>query len=149
MNQQPTAHPDYETLQTVLNSIAQWVTKYRYARGISRDLANCGPEEVARIARDLRVHPTELAMMAKKGPKAADLLQKLLVELGVDAKGLEHDDPLVMRDLQRLCTTCTDKRQCQFDLANGVTAANFRDYCPNAFTLDALLKAKQSTRPPD
>jgi hypothetical protein len=143
MNQQPTAHPDYETLQTVLNSIAQWVTKFRNARGISSDLANCGPEEVARIARDLRVHPRELAMIAKKGPKAADLLQKLLVALGIDAKGLEHDDPLVMRDLQRLCTTCTDKRQCQFDLANGVTADNFRDYCPNAFTLDALLQAKQ------
>jgi hypothetical protein len=143
VNQQPTAHPDYETLQTVLNSIAQWVTKFRNARGISSDLANCGPEEVARIARDLRVHPRELVMMAKKGPKAADLLQKLLVALGIDAKGLEHDDPLVMRDLQRLCTTCTDKRQCQFDLANGVTADNFRDYCPNAFTLDALLKAKQ------
>ena len=143
MNQQPTAHPDYETLQTVLNSIAQWVTKFCNARGISSDLANCGPEEVARIARDLRVHPRELAMIAKKGPKAADLLQKLLVALGIDAKGLEHDDPLVMRDLQRLCTTCTDKRQCQFDLANGVIANNFRDYCPNAFTLDALLKAKR------
>ncbi|MGA7309873.1 MAG: DUF6455 family protein [Pseudolabrys sp.] len=143
MNQQPTAHPDYESLQTVLNAIAQWVTKYRNARGISNDLANCGAEEVERIARDLRVHPKELAMIAKKGPNAADLLQKLLFALGVDAKGLEHDDPLVMRDLQRLCTTCTDKRQCQHDLANGVIAANFRDYCPNAFTLDALLKAKQ------
>ncbi|MGA7739273.1 MAG: hypothetical protein WCB22_28120, partial [Pseudolabrys sp.] len=63
--------------------------------------------------------------------------------LGVDANALEHNDPLVMRDLQRLCTTCGDKRQCQFDLANGVSADNFRDYCPNAFTLDALLKVKQ------
>jgi hypothetical protein len=143
MNQQPTAHPDYESLPSVLKSIAQWVTKCRHARGISSDLANCGAEEVARIARDLGVHPKELTMMAKKGPKGADLLQKLLLELGIDAKGLEHDDPLVMRDLRRLCTTCTDKRQCQLDLANGVIAANFRDYCPNDFTLDALLQAKR------
>jgi hypothetical protein len=100
-------------------------------------------DEVARIARDLKIHPSDLATLAKKGPNAADLLQRLLVALGVDANGLEHDDPLVMRDLQRLCTTCDVKRQCQFDLANGVLAENFRDYCPNAFTLDALLKAKQ------
>jgi hypothetical protein len=143
MDQQSTAHPDYESLQSILNSVAQWVMKYRYARGICNDLANCGADEVARIARDLKVHPSELATLAKKGPNAADLLQKLLVALGVDATSLEHDDPLVMRDLQRLCTTCTDKRQCQSDLVNGVIAVNFRDYCPNAFTLDALLQAKQ------
>jgi hypothetical protein len=143
MNQQPAVHPDYESFHSILNSIAQWMTKYRNARGICNDLANCGAEEVARMARDLKVHPSELATLTKKGPNAADLLQKLLVALGVDAKGLEHDDPSVMRDLQRLCTTCADKRQCQFDLANGVIAENFRDYCPNSFTLNALLQAKQ------
>jgi len=143
MDQQPTAHPDYESLQSVVKCIAQWVTKYRQSRRTYKDLANCDADEVARIARDLRVHPRELAMIAKKASNAADLLQKLLVELGIDAKGLEYDDPQVMRDLQRLCTTCTDKRQCQLDLANGVIAANFRDYCPNAFTLDALRQANQ------
>jgi hypothetical protein len=143
MNQQTVPHPDYESLQSVLNAIAQWMKKYRYARGVRNEMMNCTPEDVARIARELRINPNELATLAKKGPNAADLLQKLLVALGVDAKSLEHDDPLVMRDLQRLCTTCGEKRQCEFDLANGVSADNFRDYCPNAFTLDALLKAKQ------
>lgn len=143
MDQQSTAHPDYESLQSIFNSVARRVMEYRRTRGIRNDLANCGRDEVARMAGDLRVHPRELAMLAKKGPRAADLLQKLLNALGIDAKALEHDDPLVMRDLQRLCTTCADKRQCQFDLANDVTANNFRDYCPNTFTLDALLKAKQ------
>jgi hypothetical protein len=81
--------------------------------------------------------------MAKKGPRAADLMKKLLVALGIDADSLERDDPFTMRDLQRLCTTCTDKRQCQFDLTNGIISDNFRDHCSNAFTLDALLKTKQ------
>ena len=143
MDQQPVPHPDYESLRSVLNAIAEWMKKYRYARGLRNDLANCSADEVARMARDLKIQPTELATLAKKGPNAADLLQRLLVALGVDPAGLEHDDPLVMRDLQRLCTTCDAKRQCRFDLANGVLAENFRDYCPNAFTLDALLKTKQ------
>ena len=74
------------------------------------------------------------------------ILRILLIALGVDPNGVEHDDPSVMRDLQRLCTTCGDKRQCELDLANGVSADKFRDYCPNAFTLDALLQAKQERR---
>lgn len=148
MNQQATPHPDYESLQSILNAIAQWMTKYRNARGLRKDLMNCSADEVARMARDLKIQPNELAILARKGPDAADLLQKLLVALGVDANALEHDNPAVMRDLQRLCTTCDDKRQCEFDLANGVAACNFRDYCPNAFTLDLLLRGSRGISGP-
>jgi hypothetical protein len=82
-------------------------------------------------------------MLVRKGPRAADLVRKVLSTLGIDARELERDDPATMRDLQRLCAMCADKRQCQYDLANGITARNFRDYCPNAYTLDALLEAKK------
>ena len=64
----------------------------------------------------------------------------------MSAKDLDHGDPAVMRDLQRSCIMCDDKRRCKFDLINGVITDNFRDYCPNAFTLDALLQAKQERR---
>lgn len=146
MDKQPVAHPDYESLQSILNAIAQWMRRYRQARGTRNDLMNCSATEVENMARELKITPAELATLARKGPDAADLLQKLLVALGVDPNGVEHDDPSVMRDLQRLCTTCGDKRQCELDLANGVSADKFRDYCPNAFTLDALLQAKQERR---
>jgi transcriptional regulator with XRE-family HTH domain len=137
---------DYEGLQSILSAIAQWMKRYRCARGFQDDLMNCTADEVAKMARDLKIQPTELAALARKGPNSADLLQKLLIALGVDAKGLEHEDPLVMRDLQRLCTTCGEKRQCERDLATGLSTDKFRDYCPNAFTLDALLTAKQYRR---
>jgi hypothetical protein len=65
MDQQPIAHPHYDSLQSVLKSIAQWITKYRYQRDICNDLVNCGPDEVARIARDLRISPSELAMLTR------------------------------------------------------------------------------------
>jgi len=143
MDQQAAPHPDYESLHSIFDAIAQWMTKYRRARSFRQELMDCSADEVTRMAHDLKIQPAELATIAKQGPDSADLLQKLLVALGVDAKGIEHDDPLVMRDLQRLCTSCADKRQCRFDLANGVLAENFRNYCPNAFTLDALFKAKK------
>ena len=143
MNEQPTVHPDYESLQSILGAIAQWVARYRAAFGIRNELANCSPEEVAGIARDLKIAPGELTSLAKKGPDAAALLQRLLFALGVDANSLERGDPAVMRDLQRLCVTCGYKRRCELDLASGAIADKFQDYCPNAFTLDALLKANQ------
>jgi Family of unknown function (DUF6455) len=143
MNQQTLPHPDYESARSVLNSLAQWAMKYCQARGICNDLANCGRDEIANIARDLRLDPNELVTLATKGPDAADLLRQMLTALNVDPNRLEHDDPVTMRDLQRLCTTCHEKRQCRFDLANGIIADNFRDYCPNAFTLEALLQEKE------
>lgn len=136
-------HPDYESLESVFSSFAQWAKRCRETLQSAKGLADCGPDEAARIARDLKLQPKELAMLAKKGPHAADLVCKMLAALGIDANDLEHDDPATMRDLQRLCAMCADKRQCQYDLANGITARNFRDYCPNAYTLDALLEAKK------
>ena len=146
MSEQSGPREEYESLSSVLGAVAQWIERYCYARGLRNEMMACSPEDVARISRELRIHPNELAALGKKGPNAADLLQKLLVALGVDADGLAHDDPLVMRDLQRLCITCGHKRQCALDLDVGVMPENFRDYCPNAFTLDALIKGKQQQR---
>jgi transcriptional regulator with XRE-family HTH domain len=140
MSRQAAPHPDYESLQWILNSISEWIVRYRQARGFRHDMMNCSAADVATVAHELGISPGELAEIANKGPHAADLLQKLLVALGVDAKGLCHDNPLVMRDLQRLCVTCGFKRRCKFDLDRGASAENFRDYCPNAFTLDALIR---------
>jgi len=136
-------HPDYESLGSVFSSFAQWAKRRRETVETSKALVDCGPDEAARIAHDLRLQPGELPMLVRKGPRAADLVRKVLSTLGIDARELERDDPATMRDLQRLCAMCADKRQCQYDLANGITARNFRDYCPNAYTLDALLEAKK------
>jgi hypothetical protein len=73
--------------------------KYRDARNICNDLVNCGPDEVANIARDLRLSPSELVILARNGSNAADLLQDLLNVLGLDKNAIENDE---LRDLERL-----------------------------------------------
>jgi hypothetical protein len=133
--------PAYPTLEPILDVIANWVKKYRYAVGLRNELARCGPDEIARAARDLGVSPGELGRLASKGPHAADQLPKLLRALGVDPKKLSSGDPAMMRDLQRLCITCGQKGRCEHELAAGTAARNFRDFCPNAISLDALFKA--------
>jgi hypothetical protein len=66
----------------VLDAIAAWIKKYREAIGTQNELANCTPEQVAAIARDMGLSPGELRFMAAKGPHAADELPKLLRALG-------------------------------------------------------------------
>ena len=132
----------YPTLEPVLGAIANWVKKYRDAVGLRDELAHCGSDEVARTARDLGISPRELVRLAGKGPHAADLLLKLLSALGVDPKALAFEDPATMRDLQRLCITCGHKNQCEHELAAGTAAENYKSFCPNAYTLDALRQTK-------
>ena len=130
------------TVEPILNAIANWVKKYRQAVGLRGELANCGAEEVALIARDIGVSPEELRFAASKGPHAADELPKLLRALGVDPQKLASDDPAIMRSLERICISCGHKNQCQHDLAAGTAASHYRDYCPNAMSLDALFHSK-------
>ena len=134
--------PNHPTLEPILGAIADWVKKYRYAAGLRNELAQCGPEEVAHTARELGLSSRDLYRLARKGPNAADLLQKMLLALGVSPQKLALEDPLIMRDLQRLCIMCGQKKQCRHELAAGTAGKNFRDFCPNAFTLEALLSEK-------
>ena len=138
--------PSTPMLEVVLNGIANWVSKYRDNIGLHNQLEQCDPTEVMRVARDLGISSSELLEIERKGPGAADLLKKMLVALHVDPNVLANIDQQIMRDLQRLCITCSEKKRCEHELASGTASEHFRDFCPNAFTLDALfdLKGKSS-----
>ena len=131
--------PNPSLVEGVLNAIAQWVNKYRAAVGVQ---GQCAPEQVMQTAKDLGVAPNQMRELMNKGPGAADLLEKMLLALHVDPQKIAKANPAVMRDLQRLCIACANKKQCSHELARGTAAEHFRDYCPNAFTLDALFAAK-------
>jgi hypothetical protein len=134
--------PDYRNLEPILDAIANWVRKYRYAAGLREELARCGPEEIAHTANELGLSSGDLYRLASKGPQAADLLKRMLLALGIDPKVLAAQDPTTMRDLQRLCIMCDQKRRCRHEFAAGTAANNYREFCPNAFTLDALFETQ-------
>jgi hypothetical protein len=135
--------PIYPRVEPVLSAVAQWVRKHRSATSSRDELAECAPADVARIASEIGISHRELDHLASRGPGAADLLQKLLVALHVDPETTTLKDPAVMHDLQRLCITCSHKKQCQHDLAAGTAAQEYQKYCPNAFTLEAILKERK------
>jgi hypothetical protein len=132
--------PRYPTVDFVVNAIAGWVNKYRSLHGAHDQFGYCSPEEVVRIAADLGVPAGELRALTARGPDAARLLEKLLIKLDVDPGQLANTNPAIMRDLQRLCIFCGQKERCQHELSKGTAAEHYREYCPNAFTLDALFR---------
>jgi hypothetical protein len=132
----------YPTVDFVVNAIAGWVNKYRSIHASRNELGECSPEDVTRIAADIGIPPGELRALAAKGPDSARLLEKLLLKLHVDPAQLANANPAIMRDLQRLCVVCGQKERCQHELSEGTAADHFREYCPNAFTLDALFRQK-------
>jgi hypothetical protein len=120
----------FEAMWRVLND---WVR-----RPSTPEVSCCGELEIDRIARDVRMTPSELRAMAKRGPGAADLLLKRMAALDLDPAEVAQVGPETFRDLQRVCSLCESKRCCVRDLAHDAAAPQWQDYCPNAQTLIAL-----------
>jgi hypothetical protein len=103
-----------------------------------------GSTALDRIAGDLRVSPGDLDELVRHGPHAADELSQLLKVIDIDEGGLAGTQPLLLRDMQRVCAFCLHKPQCDDDLAAGAAANRYRDYCLNAPTIEQLEQAKVS-----
>lgn len=130
----------YESLTSLFRRMSTAINERVKARADQNALANCLSQELSGIASELGMSSSELLALSAKAPSAADEVRKMLIAIGIDPAHLTQNEPLVMRDLQRLCTTCTFKKKCNSDLINGKAAGNYRDYCPNAFTIDALIE---------
>lgn len=126
-------------LHNTFAAIARWVERYRDMLDPSRQFGGCTPDDVRAIAHDLSLTTDDLMTLTRRGPDSARLLVELLKALGVDPKKLASRDPMLMRDLQRLCVTCGYKRQCEHDLREGTGPAHYAEYCPNAYTLALLF----------
>ena len=77
---------EHSSVGTLLGAIGDWVTRYRQAIGLKRELANCGAEEVAAMARDIGLSAQELEFIASKGPNAAAELPSPCARLALIAK---------------------------------------------------------------
>jgi transcriptional regulator with XRE-family HTH domain len=126
-------HP-YPRVEFLIDTFADWL---KHRRELS-EVRQMDRSDFERIASDLRVSPGELDTLVDRGPHAADELPKLLKALGIDETDLARTEPMVLRDMERVCALCHHKRECDRDLAAGTSAAHYEGYCLNAPTIDAL-----------
>ncbi|KIZ47915.1 MULTISPECIES: hypothetical protein [Rhodopseudomonas] len=113
---------------------ADWL---RHRREIS-EMCQFDAAEYSRIAHDLGVTASDLDDLVRQGPHQVEELPQLLKVLGIDEHALARAQPLVMRDLERVCALCRHKSECDHDIADGSLAEHYESYCGNKVTLNAL-----------
>jgi hypothetical protein len=124
----------YPVVELVIDTFGEWLKHRRELKEMREmDAANFG-----RIAGELRMSSADLEALVRRGPHAADELPKMLKALGIDQEALARTEPLVLRDMERVCALCNHKRRCDHDLAAGTSAAHYEQYCANAATIDGL-----------
>jgi len=137
-----TASSPYPIVQDLIESFANWL-KHRREMNEMRQLDRA---DFDRIAQDLRIAPDDLEELVRHGKHAADELPKMLEQLGISADRLGRAQPLLLRDMERVCSLCNHKGQCDRDLAEGTAAENYHGYCGNASTLESLDRADVAPR---
>jgi len=126
-------HP-YPRVELLINTFGDWLKHRRELKEMREmDAANFG-----RIASELRMSSADLEALVRRGPHAADELPKMLKALGIDQEALMRTEPLVLRDMERVCALCSQKHRCDRDLAAGTAASHYDEYCANAPTIDGL-----------
>jgi hypothetical protein len=71
----------------------------------------------------------------------ASLLFRRMILLQIDRRELARDEPLLLRELQGLCTLCGSKPECVRDLQREYETSepqDWHEYCPNSAMLHAL-----------
>ena len=124
--------------QTPFGTIGVWWRNWRQCRAAVREVDGLGGPELARVAQDVGLNVPQLRTLAGKWPDAAELLSQRLAALRLDERTIVETDPGVLRDLQRVCTMCPDQQRCGRDIEANPSDPEWRKYCPNAETLDAV-----------
>jgi len=124
----------YSFVEGLVSTFNDWL---RHRRELN-ELRQLNTSEFDRIAGELRVSPGDLNELIRQGPHAADELPKLLKVLGIDEDALARSQPLVLRDMERVCALCANKGECDRDLAAGTSAEHYKGYCLNAPTIELL-----------
>lgn len=70
------------------------------------------------------------------------LLPEAVKSKGIDAEAFENRYPVWNRDMRRTCMMCSVRRLCSDRLSTGQFETSYRDFCPNAGSLDALTERR-------
>ena len=127
-----------------LGYLEKWWRNWRARDAARQELACCGHDEMAHIARDVGVSASELQTLAGRWPDSASLLERRVAALGL--KQIAQSEPQVVRDLQRVCGQCASEARCERDLNADEGDRTWRSYCPNVATLDALRTEERDQR---
>jgi hypothetical protein len=126
-------------IDPTLGFFARLVRRYKAAQ----ELRNIGEVEASSIARDLGISQTELRSLVTHDGGFPELLRRMLSALWIDGSVVQEADPILLRDMQKVCAFCQNTRRCRRELEAGGADEHFHDYCPNSPNLYAVSKYRR------
>jgi hypothetical protein len=132
--------------QALLDTIGNWWRNWKHSRAAVAEIDALDGAEMSRVAQDVGLNGAQLRVMAGKWPDAADLLSQRLAALQLDEGTIVRSEPGVLRDMQRVCAMCPEKPHCGHDIDRDPSDPEWRSYCPNVETLDALETERAARR---
>jgi len=132
-----TAHSEsYPLVTKMIDLFGEWLVQRRQLKELAQ--LEAGPGELERVARELGVSSADLRMLVRHGSLGSAELPKMLEALGIDEAAIRRAQPTLLRDMERVCAYCAQKRQCNQELVAGTASSNYAQYCGNADSLDEL-----------
>jgi hypothetical protein len=134
--------------RSIRETVSQWwrngfATKSHPSRQERR-----GADEAA---CDSGLSASDLRALASHRREGDSLLRRRMESLHLDANELTWSDPFLLDDLQRLCAMCTSRGACALELEHvsaDVAWGKWREYCPNAVTLNELrVRSRMRSNP--
>ena len=132
-------------------SFARWCRQWSALQvGELLEMARLGTGEVAYLTQHMGTSAADDHAVSR-GDVEADLLRRRMMALGLDPYEWARSEPALLRHLSRCCSQCPTPERCALDLeaeANGAVRCgqNWRTYCPNVATLDALSAVQQRSQ---
>ncbi len=106
------------------------------------ELGSLDRGELDRLAGELGLTASDLQNLVVQGVRGAELLRLRLETLGITRADIERVSPGLARDLERTCSCCEEKSVCKHDLARHSTGDGWKDYCPNAISVESVRRTK-------
>jgi len=132
-------------------AIARWCR--RGAAPDPSELESRGQGEVTREVKE-PVLTSELLSISGQGLYGSNLLERRMAALKLDPEELAQYEPRLVHVLQKICASCQTPMRCARDLAQELArdpaepaSSEWRDYCPNATTLNMLSVLKACSPP--
>ena len=127
-------------VEGILDAIADWVNKYRHSFDLHDQFGLCGPEEVTRMAKRNWRDPDAAARACEQGTRRRRSTEQTAGRAarrpGTPSRRPSRPPCAICNSF---CISCTDKARCGHELDTATGAERFREFCPNAVTLDMLF----------
>lgn len=122
-----------------VGAAAEAVRLWHSRRALGEELNRLGERELD----DLGIVRGQIPTLVAAYPEAPRLLMRMLRQVGIDD---ERVGTALLRELERTCANCVERKACRHWLKAPTPAGDYRRFCPNAAVLEKLANEQAAAR---